>query len=696
MANTPQPMKIPDSVKNKENHTPTYGGIGIPSQEEVKDGVTIRGSYENDGNTWVLEKVDKDGNTVTKYEQNSLELQNKLQNKLQSSDSEDPNNSVIENKKMKQFSGTSLSVKGLMQSLASTLSAVNNKFNNGKSVYTNYLLFKVNGNTIVDTTSKNWNTNNMISFTNEISGSGQANKFTLEIAFIPNDRSINDVLTIEKMLMDATTIVDENGNLKSNASSKESLMLNCTFQYGYGDCDIRSPMYTGFILKYVPTLQDGWLKYTITGVAGLYNVKEIKLSPKQEYLANGGKQNPLIFLENIFKTEFKTLKYDFVVMENVGSVRCKDDYTEFQQKSIFDILTDICNALMSEEEYNKTESSMKFVPSQKQVYSYYVVSSSNGNKNGTVYLYKLPSLSKTSNDAASALTPDCEMSFNWFAPSQTGANFLVKSWRPEIDGTIVMNLMLNYLTTGDIFDTMDQDGNIVKVVSMGATRLGIDLEDKRGEYGTPTVNSMQEYAKWSYATQYSYNATLITQGLPCEVPMTGKIRVNAKMGNFTTSHQSSGVYAIIGKKDVINSSGFISEFKLFKIVKSYDPNLVSYREFSFGGKSVIGVYNEDGKLTGVKIPESNDGVTEVKEQTSNISPSANEAANAEELGLTGVNYEVDENDNIVDIYPNYQDYDTFSKGYIGYNDRDDVNIRPSYKDHNNWNISEKYNKKNID
>ena len=108
MANTPQPMKIPDSVKNKENHTPTYGGIGIPSQEEVKDGVTIRGSYENDGNTWVLEKVDKDGNTVTKYEQNSLELQNKLQNKLQSSDSEDPNNSVIENKKMKQFNGTSL------------------------------------------------------------------------------------------------------------------------------------------------------------------------------------------------------------------------------------------------------------------------------------------------------------------------------------------------------------------------------------------------------------------------------------------------------------------------------------------------------------------------------------------------------------------------------------------------------------
>lgn len=619
------------------------------------------------------------GTTPLPYDPNNLNSGNQHGNANNNSNNSGNNNGGGDNNNQQSYTGEQSAVSEKMQDLASTISSVNKKFNNGKAVFTRYLLFKVNGKELVNTTSKNWDTNNLISFTHEINGSGQCNQFTLDIAFIPNDRNINDILTIEKILLDATAIINENGEsiIGSNNGGTStdsgdsdtnkndvSYMYNCDFVYGYGDCDIRSPLYTGFITGYTPTLEDGWLRYTIKGVAGLHNAKELRLSSKKEYKENGGDTNPLIFLQNVFKIEFEKFKYNFVIADNVEKdVSCDLDYTVFQQKNLFDLVNDICNSMMSTEEANKTKGGYKYMPTQKQVYSYYVLSKKEGDNNGTVYLYKCPSLSKMSNDKD--LAADCDIAFNWFAPAGSGSNFLVYSWKPEIDGAAIMAMMINYMTTGDVFETLDQDGNIVQTIGLGATRLGINNSSGGNSQGGEensnayiTINSMQEYSKWSRVTQYNYNATLVTQGLPCEVPMTGKIKVRAMLGNFNQTHQSSGIYFVIGKKDIMNSSGFTTEFKLVKLNHSWDPDPVQLKTFVTTSGSIIKKETTEAGETTVTITDPQTGKTsELTDLSKEAPPNAFDVNNPKYT--TGNNYAMND-DGTITVTPNYKHEDTFT------------------------------------
>ena len=111
---------------------------------------------------------------------------------------------------------------------------------------------------------------------------------------------------------------------------------------------------------------------------------------------------------------------------------------------------------------------------------------------------------------------------------------------------------------------MDEEGNIITVQGLGAAREGTLGSSDKG-----VASTIQEYSNWAFVTQYPYSATMTIIGCPCEVPMIGKIAINALMGS--EKHHSSGVYYTLKKTDTINSSGFWSEFELFKITPKYDP-----------------------------------------------------------------------------------------------------------------------------
>ena len=80
---------------------------------------------------------------------------------------------------------TSFSVNERMKSFRQTVDKLNARINNFRPVYTQYLYFEVNNNVLIDTTSKDWVKNNLVSFSMDMNGSGQANTFTIDILFVP-------------------------------------------------------------------------------------------------------------------------------------------------------------------------------------------------------------------------------------------------------------------------------------------------------------------------------------------------------------------------------------------------------------------------------------------------------------------------------------------------------------------------------
>jgi hypothetical protein len=166
---------------------------------------------------------------------------------------------------------------------------------------------------------------------------------------------------------------------------------------------------------------------------------------------------------------------------------------------------------------------------------------------------------------AESIAADCDIEFGWFAPSAGAFNHIVKDWHPQYNGSILMALATTLNSGKDKYYTMNDDGDIEEVESLGAARLGINSNDKNKKLSS----TIQEYSNWSFVTQYPYKANMTIIGAPCEVPMTGKIKVTARIGNEI--HHSSGVYMVLGKVDKISSAGFFTELELFKFAPGFDP-----------------------------------------------------------------------------------------------------------------------------
>ena len=504
-----------------------------------------------------------------------------------------------------------------------TMTKVNSMLTNNYPLYTFYLKFWVGDVLLTDTTSADWVLNNLVSFSFNQNCSGQANTFTLNISYCIQGQTLYDIGAIDKALMGITTISKDASTAHTFDEIKDlqSLIMNCKFQYGYGNFDCKSDMYTGQVTKFKCSLQDGNLNYTITGYGGLYTEKEVKISCKPEYLTTPNKidpsnPNPIAFIQNIYENEYgeksdKKGIYGFKIADNVYSdgelpKYGGDDITNFNDVNIFDVISDILNATLTPAEAKLKAEAKDIDPSQKVIYTYALSSNTTlGGRAGTIIILKQPGVSQytDSEDNTETMKKSAKISFNWFAPGggDTGVNHLVKSWNPDFDGSILVANVISTLKYGNVFNTMDDDGNIVQINSKGGVRVGV----RAGDTSHMNTNTIQEYSQWSKFCQYPYQASIVLQGCPCEIPMTEILAVNASI--FNQKHHSSGYYYVIGKKDDISSSGYQTTLDLFKLEKQFDPEPKSYNvKYSYvNGKYVKGEYDEDGNLIGIEeeIPQ---------------------------------------------------------------------------------------------
>lgn len=540
-----------------------------------------------------------------------------------------------------------------MKSFKTTLDKLKNKFCKNRAMYTMYVKMTLNNSktVLVDSTSKDWDENCLVSFKYELNGSGEGNQFVLDLLFKPNDRSFKSIKTLEAKLLSNVGICEVDENNKENNEKLKSidyLYNNCSFQYGYGDdISLRSPTYNGLITGYTSKIDNGNLRYTIKGIGGLNSLNETRISTKEEYLVDEkGNEitNPLAYIKNIVRIELEEKGlYTLKILDNIDPekvVTVGNDYKQFNQKNIFQVINDILAQCISSDQYkvmtgedatndssnteqkddkvedqstnSNNESNQdssnndndsnddkhvkkSIMPTQKQLYGYFVEdisttisnnnssnesTTNNDNNNqdnkpksckGTIYIYKIPSANGAENkEATKNLSADLNITFNWFGPGVDGDSSytgIVKDWNPQYDGSALYGLAVNLLShdNSTVYYTMDYDGNLIQVQGLGAAREGT-LDDSSKNAVASTI---QEYSNWAFVTQYPYSANMTIIGCPCEVPMTGKIAVNALIGS--EKHHTSGIYFILKKTDTINSGGFWTELELFKIQRGYDP-----------------------------------------------------------------------------------------------------------------------------
>lgn len=288
-------------------------------------------------------------------------------------------------------------------------------------------------------------------------------------------------------------------------------------------------------------------------------------------------------------------------MVDGSSVRGSDVSVEMSMqvdKNPMKALTDILNKAIHVSQREALQGASTIAAEGKITYQWFA---SDVLTNGKPTIYII------ANNPSEEKKADAAFTFNWGDPSDGG---MVISFKPKFNGSALMALWdiaqakanaepktagtedTDENNTGEssVKDNEEiQDENAADATSQNAgtdevTGLGSFFIKDDGSIGyaaettspaaggsTEVVNANIEQLKstWVSSVQYPYQATLTTLGIPCELPCTGIIQVNALVGwnsnKEIRAHHTSGKYMIQTTSDRIDGSGFTTEWKLLKV-----------------------------------------------------------------------------------------------------------------------------------
>ena len=490
-----------------------------------------------------------------------------------------PNN---EENKAPVLESTRSGIKAKMSAASSVITEVSRKLRDDP-IYSTYLRFKMNDLEIIST-STDPNQNLLMSFTNKKNGSGYANSFNLRIAYAPNTGEDFDINKIDNAL--AKGIRDNGYEMSSRY---------CEIQYGYGDTtDLRTVTYTGLVMDYTSEIQNGMLVYDISGYSGLvlWNESKDPITYDASIAEADGTVKPTLAFKSIVNSYLRSKDksiiakpYDIKFDDNVEGSDAPVSLPASLDKNVGKALDDILKKAVLQSDYDKMETDSNSQPST--VYTWFIsdeVTDPENYPGGTIWVVMF-----NKNQIKEA--DDASIVFNWMSPGgDDEVNHIVIDFKPEFNGSVLLSKAADILNPkveitaedGTVSQKQDSDatdqslydgsyfmnnkGQLEKCAKTNAPIPG-------GEKKIVNVNVASHSSNWISELNYPYKASMLTMGIPCEIPITGTIKIIPMI--YGQPHFSNGIYMVLGTTDEINNGGgFTTSWELMrtdKVVETESP-----------------------------------------------------------------------------------------------------------------------------
>lgn len=487
-----------------------------------------------------------------------------------------------------------------------TVETLNNRIN-ANSYYTTWFRFKYKDFEI-DTSSNDPNRQFLTSFRHELTGAGQANKFTLNIVYDPfkygqepnaSLSKIEEYFCSEKNVIIETVDKVKKSNRYKDSSGKIYGELECEFQYGYSEpINMVSPIYTACISEFSPNIVDGLISYTIGGISGVSfisggdrgkaefqdrdNTKPLKVVKYELWRYFGYKDK--IPWDPDSNSQLKTPEGETLTLESCVN----DSGIEYDIDIPDELITnskpmkvsgsggavspmtyieDVLNSAID----TRYEDDMKADSENSEMRPYYNITITDSKpKKISVSLVRPnvrddESLDPKINSRVTGIT------FNWM--NQT--NSIVTKWTPKVDGKLMIltahskSSSRGYIGADNKVTKLDT--NTVQPLSVIPTLTSENINELSNPSIDAQVSETMRRAQADGAT-----AVIELVGLPCEIPLGAYLYVDAKY-NQSKSY-TSGVYMIRNSTSFINDSGiFTTSINLYKVLR-YSPTVKNQEE----------------------------------------------------------------------------------------------------------------------
>jgi len=402
--------------------------------------------------------------------------------------------------------------------LNNTLSSLNTILT--KSYYSVWVKFTI-GEFVINTASME--NNYFMHLENVKNGTGQANQFTITLAYVPRlgpglSGTIYDADYLDQIIV------------QSNRK--------CKIQYGYSHSqdNLISPEYNGMIIDYGIEIRDGMLLYTLTGYSGLVAIANTSLN-------FDAKKNmkPTEAVAEELTAKLANLGYTVEWEDGVKGSDKLPTSTDDSKTPIIPAMSDVTlfqyvDSVLGMAVYEGNDINTDD-PLKLSTY-YYNISDSD------MKIY----IGRNDPTEESVNTQSAIFVFNWMDRT----NNIVLDFKPDFKGSVLMSMASQIASDSYAIGPDGKKVDNTRYISNFPIAGGQAVED-----------GVADVLTWSDAVKISYKATLMLVGVPCEVPIGAYIKVVPLI--YGKPHHTQGTYMVTKCTDIIDSGGFISSLNLVKI-----------------------------------------------------------------------------------------------------------------------------------